>query len=151
MMMDREDGLLMPNEGLVDPAGVPVEAEGARALPGREEIALEDMPIPTGFRILVEMLEVRTVTAGGVHISDESIEAQKYMCFIGGVVSMGPLCYNHRKFDGAGPWCQVGDWVAFGQNAGQSMTIKGRDFRLLNDENILALIPDPSVIKIYVE
>jgi len=38
---------------------------------------------------------------------------------------------------------QEGDWVIFGRYAGARIKIEGGDLRLLNDDDVLAVISDP--------
>ncbi len=148
MVHETESGLVLPRGPVAPSSPVPSTPE---PLPEREEIDLEhEMPTPTGFKMIVELIEPRKVTAGGVHMTDEAIEAQEYMAFMGAVVSMGPLCYKHKKFEGGEPWCKLNDWVAFHQNAGQNITVRGRKFRIINDDHIIAVVPDPSIIRNYV-
>jgi co-chaperonin GroES (HSP10) len=45
-----------------------------------------------------------------------------------------------------GPWCEEGDWVIFGRYAGARFNIDGGDMRLLNDDEILAVVNNPEDI-----
>jgi len=45
-----------------------------------------------------------------------------------------------------GPWCKEGDWVIFGRYAGSRFKIEGGEVRLLNDDEIIAKIDNPSDI-----
>ena len=42
--------------------------------------------------------------------------------------------------------CKKGDWVIFARYAGSRLKIDGGDLRLLNDDEILAIIQDPTDI-----
>lgn len=119
---------------------------------GVPQVAEADLPIPTGWRLLVKMAEPKRKTAGGVYMPDVSVEAEEYLVYIGKVLRMGPLCYSPERpaFEGGAPWCKVGDWIAFGQHAGQAIEIFGERFKILNDDSVMAVIPEPDIIKIYV-
>ena len=45
-----------------------------------------------------------------------------------------------------GPWCKVGDWVIFARYAGSRIEIEGGEVRLLNDDEVLATVQDPTDI-----
>lgn len=116
-------------------------------------LTIADLPQTTGWRIMIEPIEVKNITKGGIILSDLSTEAQEYMRYVGKVVNMGPLCYQHRKFEGGEPWCKVGDWVVHGRYAGQEAQIKGdkevHSFRFVNDDEILATTERPEKLIMY--
>ena len=127
---------------------------GARvAIPSRAKkpFPAEKLPTPLGWTILVEMLQPKAQSDGGVFLPDESIDAQEYLRYTGKVISMGPLCFKGERFGGSEPWCNVGDWITFGAHSGQTIkTTDERIFRLVSDDNVKCVIPDPSILKIYV-
>ena len=51
-----------------------------------------------------------------------------------------------RKRISDGPWCKGGDWVVFARYAGSRIEIEGGEVRLLNDDEILATVQDPTDI-----
>jgi co-chaperonin GroES (HSP10) len=110
---------------------------------------------PTGWRILVEPIEVQRQTAGGILLAEESVKAQEYLRYIGKVVEVGELSYRDPKFRPHpnaphAPWCKVGDYIAHGKYAGQEViaNVEGQQkrYRLLNDDEVLAVIDDPAAI-----
>lgn len=113
----------------------------------------KDIPKPVGWRIMVEPIEVKKVTRGGLVLPDVTLEAQEYMRYVGQVVGMGALAYKHRKFEGGGPWCKIGDWILHGRYAGQEAIVRGKDgvhgFRFVNDDEILAVTESPEKLIIY--
>jgi len=46
------------------------------------------------------------------------------------------------------PWAAVGDHVIFGRYAGSRIELDGKEYRLMNDEEILAVIPEEIKAKI---
>ena len=74
------------------------------------------------------------------------MDRERIATVVGYVIALGPDAYgDSRKFpDGA--WCKKGDWVIFGRYAGARFKIEGGDMRLLNDDEILAVIDDPEDI-----
>lgn len=107
-------------------------------------------PQPTGYRILIKPVEVKQHSAGGIALPEMAQKAQEHLRYIGQVVAMGPEAYQHEKFQQ--PWCKVGDWIAYGQYAGQTLTVRGADgpeqFRLINDDEVLAVV-NPDTMMVY--
>ena len=114
-------------------------------------VPAEDLPIVQGWRVLVQLAEPKEQSAGGIILPDQTKDAQVYLCSLGLVVGIGPLCWKHGKFQDCDPWCQVGDWITLGHSAGQALEVRGTRFRLIYDENVMAVVPNPMALKIYVE
>lgn len=109
------------------------------------------LPQPTGYRLLIKPVEIKTETASGIALPEQAQKAQEHLRYIGQVVSMGPEAYQHDKFQDA--WCKVGDWVAHGQYSGQTLQVRNETgaqvkFKLINDDEVLAVV-DPQSMMIY--
>ena len=104
------------------------------------------LPQPTGWRILVLPFKMNEKTKGGVLLQQETIERQQVGSQCGNVLAMGPDCYNDTNRFKDGPWCKVGDWVVFARYAGSRIEIEGGEVRLLNDDEVLATVQDPTDI-----
>lgn len=121
-----------------------------------DRVSAQDMPVPTGWRILIEPIKVEERTRGGIVLPEQAQKAKEHLNYIGKVVAMGPLCYRDPKFGDGGPWCKVGDWVAYGQYAGQTVLVRNRagdgfvPMRLCNDDEILATLASPESVLVYV-
>lgn len=110
------------------------------------------LPIPTGWRILVKPLKPKEKTKGGIILADTSKEAEEYLNFLAEVISLGPLCYRDRetgKLWEGGAWCEVGDTVVIPKHSPLRMTVADEKYRLINDDEIIMIVPDPSIFKIY--
>ena len=60
---------------------------------------------------------------------------------------MGPDCYkDYAKFP-TGPWCSEGDWVVMRAYSGTRINIHGKEFRLINDDTVEAVVNDPRGIQ----
>jgi co-chaperonin GroES (HSP10) len=59
------------------------------------------------------------------------------------VVKMGPDCYKDEKRFPSGPSCKKGDFVVVRPNSGTRLKIHGREFRLINDDSVEAVVEDP--------
>jgi chaperonin GroES len=93
---------------------------------------------PTGTRILIRVADPETVTPGGIHLAQTSqSKPQK-----GTVVCVGP---GRRLDDGSyvPGVIKVGDSIIFEPYTGIEIEIGGEDLKLLNEENVLAIVREP--------
>ena len=114
----------------------------------KKEIPKEaaQLPQPTGWRILVLPFKMKEKTEGGVLLGQETLERQQVASQCGNVLAMGSECYRDKERYPKGPWCKVGDWVVFARYAGSRIEIEGGEVRLLNEDEILATVKDPTDI-----
>lgn len=103
----------------------------------------EQLPTPTGYRLLVLPFSRKQKTKGGLYLANETLEKERIATNVGYVVSLGPDAYADKDRYPGGAWCKEGDWVIFGRYAGARIKIEGGDLRLLNDDDVLAVITDP--------
>ena len=111
-----------------------------------DEKIIERLPDPTGWRILVLPYKGQGKTKGGVILTDQHMEERGYTTVTGLVLKMGPDCYKDEEKFPTGPWCKVKDWILFARYAGSRIKIEGGELRLLNDDEILAVVKDPEDI-----
>lgn len=107
---------------------------------------IERMPSPTGWRMLILPYRGKAQTQGGVYIPEKVIDDGQLTTVVGYVMKQGPLCYKDEAKFPDGPWCKQGDWVIFARYAGSRFRIEGGEVRILNDDEILAVISDPEDI-----
>ena len=118
------------------------EVDGYERLKTKETTKL---PQPTGWRLLVLPFKMPEKTKGGLLLGADTLERQQVASTCGLVLSMGPYCYDKKKFP-EGPWCKKGDWVIFARYAGSRLPIEGGEVRLLNDDEVLGTIKDPESV-----
>ena len=106
----------------------------------------ELLPQPTGYRVLILPRGRDPVTKGGIQLAKETIDRDSVASVVGYVVALGPDAYKDQKKFPDGPWCKEGDWILFGRYAGARFGIEGGEMRLLNDDEILAVLPDSEVV-----
>ena len=101
------------------------------------------LPEPKGYKLLIALPEVEEATEGGIIKSVQSQHEESIATIVGWVMSMGLDAYvNYGRFPN-GPYCQVGDWVVFRAFSGTRLKIRGREFRLINDDTVEAVVEDP--------
>ena len=106
----------------------------------------ELLPQPTGYRVLILPRGRDPVTKGGIQLAKETIDRDSIASVVGYVVALGPDAYKDVNKFPDGPWCKEGDWILFGRYAGARFRIEGGEMRLLNDDEILAMLPDPEAV-----
>ena len=104
------------------------------------------LPVPSGWRLLVLPFTPRENTKGGILIAQESLDKLRVATNCGYVLSMGPLAYQDKEKYPTGPWCKVGEWVIFARYAGSRLPIEGGEVRILNDDEVLGTIKDPESV-----
>ena len=107
---------------------------------------ISQLPMPSGWRLLVLPFTPREKTKGGILIAQESLDKLRVATNCGYVLKMGPLAYADREKFTTGPWCKKGDWVIFARYAGSRLPIEGGEVRLLNDDEVLGTIKDPGSV-----
>ena len=90
----------------------------------------DELPVPSGWRLLVLPFTPKEKTKGGIIIAQESLDKAR-IANCGYVVKMGPLAYGDKEKFPTGPWCKQGDWVIFARYAGSRLPIEGGEVRLL--------------------
>ena len=106
---------------------------------------VDELPEPSGYRILVLPFTPKTKSAGGILFSQESLDKARIATTCGYVLKMGDLAYKDKDKFGE-PWCKKGDWVIFARYAGSRLPIEGGEVRILNDDEVLGTIKDPESI-----
>ena len=111
---------------------------------------VEDLPEPSGWRILVLPFTPKEKTKGGIIISQETLDRSRIATNCGYVLKMGPLAYKDKDKFLTGPWCKKGDWVIFARYAGSRLPIEDGEIRILNDDEVLGTIKDPEAVLHYI-
>lgn len=101
------------------------------------------LPKPVGYRLLVALPKVEETYESGLVKADQTKHAETVLSMMGAVIDMGAQAYADKERFPNGPWCQVGDFVMFRPNSGTRFKVNGMEYRLLNDDSIEAVVPDP--------
>ena len=110
----------------------------------------DELPQPSGWRLLVLPFTPKEKTKGGIIIAQESLDKARIATNCGYVVKMGPMAYGDKEKFPTGAWCKQGDWVIFARYAGSRLPIEGGEVRLLNDDEVLGTIKDPESVLHYI-
>jgi len=101
------------------------------------------LPVPTGYRILIGLPEIEEKTEGGIIKAQSTISVEETASVVGFVLAMGPDCYKDEKRFPTGPWCKEGDFIIMRAYSGTRISIHGKEFRIINDDTPEAVIDDP--------
>ena len=104
----------------------------------------KQLPDPSGYKILVAMPEVEEKTEGGIVKASTTVRDEEVSNICGFVLKLGPDCYLDKKRFPNGPWCKEKDWVVFRAYSGTRMKLYGKEFRLINDDTVEAVVEDPT-------
>lgn len=116
--------------------------------------------VPFGSRVLVQIRRAKNKTSGGIYLTDDAKETEKWNCQIAKVISLGPLAFKNREKGSEwveGQWCAPGDFVRVMKYGGDRWEVplkKGEEpalFVLFNDLDILGRVTgNPLVVKAFV-
>ena len=107
---------------------------------------IDRLPQPTGYRLLVIPYYPKEKTKGGVYIPDATRDRESFATVVAYVVKMGPDAYKDADKFPTGAYCSEKEWVLMGRYAGNRFKVEGLELRLINDDNIIAKILDPTDI-----
>ena len=127
-----------------EPTKEPLNPENIKAV-------VDELPTPSGWRILVLPFTPKEKTSGGIIIAQESLDRLRIATNCGYVLKIGPLAYFDKEKYPTGPWCKKGDWIIFARYAGSRLPIEGGEVRILNDDEVLGTIPDPESVLHYIK
>jgi len=103
------------------------------------------LPIPKGWKILIAMPEASETYADSNLIKSSQTRVDEETSNICGyVLKLGTEAYADKKRFPTGPWCKEGDWVIFRAYSGTRMKMYGKEFRLINDDTVEAVVDDPT-------
>lgn len=101
------------------------------------------LPKPMGYQILCMVPEAENKYENGLAKADVTMEHDEIMSLVLFVVDMGPNAYADASRFPHGPYCEKGDFVLTKALSGTRFKIQGREFRLINDDSVLATVEDP--------
>ena len=108
-----------------------------------EELEVQ-LPQPVGYRVLIALPEIEeTYENTKVLKTTTEMRNEHIMSIIGLVVDMGSQAYQDKDRFGDTPWCKIGDYVMFRANSGTRFKIDGKEYRLMNDDSVEAVVTDP--------
>ena len=115
----------------------------ATVLPQTAEEKATQLPKAVGYKILVALPEAEEKFESGIVKSDETKRMEEVLATVFFVVDLGPDCYTDKVRYPTGPWCKKGDFILARPNSGTRLKIHGREFRMINEDTVDAVVQDP--------
>ena len=112
-------------------------------VPQTAEEKAKQLPQPSGYHILVTLPEAEEKYESGIIKADTTRHYEEVLATVFFVVSLGPDCYKDEKRFPNGPWCKPGDFVVLRSNSGSRLKIHGKEFRMINEDTVDAVVQDP--------
>lgn len=108
-----------------------------------DEKVASQLPKPSGYKILIALPNPEERTEGGILKASQTLESEEIGSIVGFVISMGPDAYKSTDRFPSGPYCKEGDWIMMRSYSGTRFKVHGKEFRLINDDSIEAIVEDP--------
>jgi co-chaperonin GroES (HSP10) len=106
----------------------------------------KQLPDPKTFHILCvvpEAMEEFAESEVGIIKAGQSMHYEEVLTPVLFVVKLGPDAYKDATRFPSGPSCKEGDFIVCRPNSGTRLKIHGREFRILNDDSVEAVVEDP--------
>ena len=106
----------------------------------------KQLPDPRTYHMLTvvpEAMEEFAESDLGIIKSTQTRHYEEVLTPVLFVVKLGPDCYKDTTRFPSGPSCKEGDFVIVRPNSGTRLKIQGREFRIINDESVEAVVEDP--------
>lgn len=113
-------------------------------LPGTAEEKAKQVPDPATYHLLCVLPEVDEEYGDtGLVKAGQTMHFEELLSPVLFVVKIGPDAYKDAKRFPSGPSCKVGDFVLVRPNTGTRIKIHGKEFRIILDESVEAVVQDP--------
>jgi co-chaperonin GroES (HSP10) len=122
---------------------IATESGEVSTLPQTAEEKATQLPQPSGYHILAAIPEIEEKFDSGLLKADSTKHYEEVLSTVFFVVKLGPDCYKDASRFPSGPWCKEGDFILARPNSGTRLKIHGREFRLINDDSVEAIVDDP--------
>ena len=109
----------------------------------------KQLPDPKTFHLLCvvpEAMEEFSDSDVGLVKADSTMWKEEMLTPVLFVVKLGPDAYKDASRFPSGPSCKEGDFVIVRPNSGTRLKIHGREFRIINDDSVEAVVEDPRAI-----
>jgi len=119
---------------------------------------------PLGSRVMVQFRSPKTKSKGGIILTDETVETEKWNTQVAKVIAVGPLAFKNRdKMSDwpEGAWAKTGEYVRVSKYGGDRFEVevpgtkegdkKVAVFSIFNDLDLIAKVEgDPLAMKAFI-
>ena len=107
----------------------------------------KQIPDPATYHLLCVLPDVEEEYESGLVKAGQTMHYEELLSPVLFVVKMGPDAFKDEKRFPSGASCKVGDFVLVRANTGTRLKIHGKEFRIINDDSVEAVVQDPRGIK----
>ena len=104
------------------------------------------LPLPTGWKILCIVPDVSEKLDGtelDLVKPTSFMKQEEHATTVLFVLKVGPDAYKDKNKFPTGPWCKEGDFILVRTYSGTRFRIFSKEFRLINDDMVDAVVQDP--------
>jgi co-chaperonin GroES (HSP10) len=120
--------------GVIDLSGV---------LNTNQEEKAKQVPDPVTYHILCVLPDAEKEYEGGLLKASQTLQYEELLSPVLFVAKIGPDAFKDTTRFPSGPSCKVGDFVLVRTYSGTRFKIFGKEFRLINDDQVDAVVQDP--------
>lgn len=141
--------IALPPEGLILPPGVvspttQAEQEAMDEADIANEQAAKQLPDPKGWKILCALIEAKDEFENSlIKKAKETMKIEEQTSPVLFVLKIGDLAYKDEAKFPTGAWCKEGDFIITRAYSGTRVMIYGKEFRIINDDQVEAVVEDP--------
>jgi co-chaperonin GroES (HSP10) len=130
---------------IITPDNKVVGLNGKAVIPEepKQEEKPTQLPEVKGYRLLCAVPNVEEKYQSGILKSDKTKSLEEHSTVVLFVLKMGDMAYMDNDRFPTGPWCKEGDFVITRAYSGTRIKIHGKEFRILNDDAVEAVVDDP--------
>jgi co-chaperonin GroES (HSP10) len=135
--------IILPPGISLPPTIQPIEEPEQQA---NDEEKATSLPIPTGWKLLCIVPDVSEKLDGtelDLVKPTSFMKQEEHATTVLFVLKVGPDAYKDTNKFPAGAWCKEGDFVLVRTYSGTRFKIFGKEFRLINDDQVDAVVQDP--------
>lgn len=121
----------------------PIDAPDTDA---NDETKASALPEPTGWKLLCIVPEVDEKIAGtslDLVRDAATMRQEEHATTVLFVLRVGPDAYKDTNKFPSGAWCKAGDFVLVRTYSGTRFKIFGKEFRMINDDQVECVVQDP--------
>ena len=135
--------IILPPGISLPPAIQPKEEPEQQA---SDEEKATSLPLPTGWKILCIVPDVSEKLDGtdlDLIRPTSILKQEETATTVLFVLKVGPDAYKDTNKFPTGAWCKAGDFILVRTYSGTRFKIFGKEFRLINDDQVDAVVQDP--------
>lgn len=130
--------IITPNNKVVDLSGQELKSKEES-----KERKTTQLPEVKGYRILCAVPNVDEKYESGLIKADKTKHIEEHSTVVLFVIKLGDMAYQDKDRFPTGPWCKEGDFVITRAYSGTRIKIHGKEFRIINDDTVEAVVDDP--------